>query len=89
MRRSQAPSIQWLAPGRAPSATPALVAGIIAAAFPIVVTAALAWWLGGAARTEIDASDQQLEGRGFATAARVLAVYSLVATVAVAVTAVG
>lgn len=88
MASSTPPSTRWQAPGRAPSATPALVAGIGAAAFPVVIPAALAWWLARAARREIGHSDGQLDGKGVTTAAYVLAVYSLVATVALVTSAV-
>ena len=67
---------------------PALVAGIGAAVAPIVLTAVLTWWLARAARREIVHSDGQLDGTGITTAAFVLAIYSLVATVALMTAAV-
>jgi hypothetical protein len=80
---SAPPPVVWREPGRAPSATPALVAGILGSALPVLLPAAVAWWLGRTARREIAASGGQLSGRGAAIAASVLAVYSVVATVAV------
>ena len=89
MRVEDTPSVRWRAPGRAPSALPALIAGILAAALPIVVTAALAWWLSRSARREIAASDGQLDGSGFATAGLVLSIYSFIATVGLIVAGIG
>jgi hypothetical protein len=68
---------------------PALVAGILAAVAPIVVTAGLAWWLARSARREIAASDGQLEGAGLATAGFALSAYSVLATAALVATALG
>jgi hypothetical protein len=87
--RADVPDVRWRAPGRAPSAVPALAAGVLAAAAPLIVTAALAFWLARTARREIAASQGQLDGAGFATAAFVLAVYSLIATSALVATALG
>lgn len=74
--------MQWEAPGRAPSAMAGLVAGISGAVVPVIVPAVLAWWLGRSTRHEITDSQGQLSGRGFSTAAFVLAGYSLLATIA-------
>ena len=74
--------VRWEEPGRAPSAVPALLAGLSGTVIPVVVPAALAWWLGRSAWREIASSGGQLGGRGFAVAAFVLAGYSLFATVA-------
>ena len=83
------PPTRWQAPGRAPSAGPALVAGITAALLPVVVTTVLAWWLARSARREIAASGGQLVGGGHAIWAYVLAGYSVLATAGLVASALG
>jgi hypothetical protein len=79
-RGTEPPTIRWEEPGRAPSALPALIAGITSAVLPILIPTLFAWVLARAARREIRASDNQLWGRRLVTVAFILTGYSLLGT---------